>query len=205
MKITAEDTDSDPYPGYQPSYSLAPTPLPHSYAGIPSPGSLSFIYPQNYNQFPALFPHNPPLTLQSPYYTGVPANPSIGPSLEAAIINAAAQYNHHAPDSKADESNSGRILQHFIDPSKAKLQDEERGLESVLSNSNWFQKGSHKTPHRTFTMDKERGCRTPLMQILQTRFISPLEEDGHETVTLTINDERTEKEQSTANCNMKWM
>jgi hypothetical protein len=55
------------------------------------------------------------------------------------------------------------------------------------------------------TQDKERGRRTPHMQILQTRLISTLEEDGHETVTLTINDEPTEKEQIESESNMRWM
>jgi hypothetical protein len=55
------------------------------------------------------------------------------------------------------------------------------------------------------TQDKERGRRTPHMQILQTRIISTLEEDGHETVTLTVNDVPTEKEQNSSECNMRWM
>ena len=98
---------------------------------------------------------------------------------------------------------SEQCLQHFINlnASNTRLQDEERDLESVsvLSSSRWFLEGSLKKSHRTMTMDKERGHCTPHMQILQTRLTSTFEEDGHETLTLTVDDEKTEEQQPDSN------
>lgn len=190
------------YPTYQQSYSLASSPLPQGYVpGVGYPGS--YTYPQPYNPFSPPPPNQPPAVQSSTEKE----NPPTAPSLEPGITHAEAQHNQPLLDSKFDELHSGRRLQHFINlnASTARLQDEERELESVLSSSRWFSEGSLKKSHRTMTMDKERGHRTPHMQILQTRLISTLEEDGHETVTLTVDDEKTEKQQPVSNCNMRWM
>jgi hypothetical protein len=202
MGSTVGYPGSGGYPTYQQIYSLAPSPVPQGYVpGVGYPGS--YIYPQPYNQFSAS-PSNQPPTVQSVLEKG---NPPAITSLQPGNTRVEAQYHQPLLDSKLDEPNSGRSLRHFIhlNTSKARLQDEERELESVLSSSRWFTEGTLKKSHRTMTMDRERGCRTPHMEILQTRLISALQEDGHETVTLTVDDEGAENQQPVSNCIMRWM
>jgi hypothetical protein len=188
-------------PAFQQSYSLAPSPLPQGYTpGIAYAGSYS--YPHPFNQ-----PSVPPQQIPSSLGKGISTNDHFPPPIDSGNAGAEAQYSQKLPDSKSDSPHWGRGLQHFVNlnASRPRVQDEEHDLESTLSSSRWFLERSLKRSHRTMTVDKDKSHRTPYMQILQTRLISTLEEDEYETVTLTINDEPTEKEQANSDCNMRWM
>lgn len=185
-----------PWPTFQQGYSLTPTPQSQGYG--PGNGYQGlYNYGNLYSQ--------PPLAIQSSPDKGTLANDHAFPSIDSGIVGA--ESRQKPLDLQSDLPSSGRGLRYFVDinASKTMIKDEEHELESTPSSSRWFSERSLKKSHRTMTQDKERGRRTPHMQILQTRLISTLEEDGHETVTLTINDEPTEKEQTGSECSMRWM
>jgi hypothetical protein len=200
--------DYTDYPGYGRSWpmfpqsrSVAGTPLPQGYGpAIANSGSQN--YPQLYSQR-----HVSSQPIPSSSDKGIPVRaPTVG-SFESGIFGGDSQYHQEPYAPKSDEPSAARGLQHFvnINTSKIRLQDEEQELESNFSSSRWFSERRLKKSYRTMTVDKERGQRTPHMQILQTRLISTSQEDGYEMVTLTINDEPMEKDQDVTDCNLKWM
>jgi hypothetical protein len=201
-RTTVSMDPSVDYPGYgrswptfQQGYSLTQASQSQGYG--PSNG---YTGPYNYGYLNS----QPPAAIQSYPDQKTLANDHNASFKDPGIVGA--ESRQKPLDSQSDLPSSGVGLQHFVDINASKtIKDEEHELESSLSNSRWFSERSLKKSHRTMTQDKERGRRTPHMQILQTRIISTLEEDGHETVTLTVNDVPTEKEQNSSECNMRWM
>jgi len=185
-----------PWPTFQQGYSLTPTPQLQGY-GLGNGYAELHNYGHSYSQ--------PAVAIQSPLDKRTLANDHVFPSVDPGIVSAEGQQK--LPDPQSHLLSSERRLQHFVDITafKTRIKDEEHELGSTPSSSRWFSERSTKKSHRTMTQDKERGRRTPHMQILQTRIISTLEEDGHETVTLTVNDEPTEKEPTVSECTMRWM
>jgi len=187
-----------PWPTFQQGYNLTPSPQSQGYG--PGNGSTG-LYNHGFLYSPA------PVGIQPSQDKKTLANDHAFPSTDPDTVGADGRQKPIDSQSDLPGSSSGRGLQQFIDinATKTMLKDEEHDLESTLSSSRWFSERSLKKAHRTMTQDKERGRRTPHMQILQTRLISTLEQDGHQTVTLTVNDEPTKTEQTTSECNMRWM
>ena len=196
MDPPEEGPSSVPYSGYPRStFSIPPVSTPQSYIPAPSyPGS--FAYPQPYSPFP---PHPAPFSA----LPGTLVTPSNAPLPATGIDVSGAQINQDPLDPKTSTSNLTQNLQRFINLSlsKTKVQDDERDLELGPYPTSPL-KDPHKLPCRIFTMDKERGQRSPLRKILQTRFISPLEQNGHGTITLTVDDETPDEDTKGT---MRWM
>lgn len=173
------------YPGYGRGFSI-----------LPQSRGYQSAYPQPY-----LTPTPLPQTIPSPLsqiHTNLPYD-----------YRPPSNTDRHPPNLKAGDSNFGKPLQYFINlnSSKSKPQDGERDLSFEKPTSTLLSEAVRKkAPIRTFTVDQiERGVRSPLLDILQTRYISTLEEDGQETVVLTVKDNNAQKEGPDLTGDVRWM